>query len=310
MAFTAKDVQTLREMTGVGMMDCKKALTEADGNMDKAVELLREKGMAAAAKKASRVAAEGVCHAAVCGECGCGVGAVVECNSETDFVAKNEQFMAFVSTCAQTVMKQNPADVEALKACDAGNGMTIGETLTDLVLKIGENMQIRRFARYAEPVNAAYVHMGGKIAVLVHMDVSGNLKDNPAVSELGRDVAMQIAAMNPMWLDEAGADAETIAKEREIIAAQLKQDEANAKKPDNVLEKIVEGRIRKYLSEVCLLMQNYVKGDKITVGDHVKAVAKQLGGDISITKFERFERGEGLEKRVDDLAAEVAKMVQ
>ncbi|MCL2002580.1 MAG: translation elongation factor Ts [Oscillospiraceae bacterium] len=308
MNFTAKDVQALREMTGVGMMDCKKALTEADGNIDKAVEILREKGMAAAAKKAGRVAADGVCGAAVCDMSG--VGALVECNSETDFVAKNEQFQAFVQACANAVVKDNPADLDALKNCDAGGGQTIGGALTDLVLKIGENMQIRRFVRYAEPVNAAYVHMGGKIAVLVHMDVSDNLKGSPAVTELGRDVAMQIAAMNPTWLDEASADAAGIAKEREIITAQLRQDEANAKKPENVLEKIVEGRVRKYLSEVCLLMQAYVKGDKITVGRHVEQVAKDLGGEIKITKFDRFERGEGIEKRVDDLAAEVAKMVQ
>jgi elongation factor Ts len=305
MNFTAKDVQALREMTGVGMMDCKNALVEAEGNIDKAVELLREKGMAAAAKKAGRVAAEGVCHAYVCS---CGSAAVVECNSETDFVAKNEQFTAFVQACAKAVVKQNPADVETLKSCDAGDGRTLGEVLTDLVLKIGENMQIRRFARYEEPVNAAYVHMGGKIAVLVHMDVSDNLKNNPAVTELGRDVAMQIAAMNPMWLDEASADAETLAKEREILLANAKQDEKNAGKPDNVLEKIIEGRVRKYLSDVCLLMQNYVKGDKITVGQHVAAVARELGGEIKVTKFERFERGEGIEKKVDDLAAEVAKM--
>jgi elongation factor Ts len=294
-------------MTGVGMMDCKKALVETGGDMDKAVENLREKGMAAAAKKANRIAAEGVCYAYVCK---CGAGAMVECNSETDFVAKNEQFKAFAEACAKAVAKQEPADVEALKACDAGDGRTIGDTLNDLILKIGENMKIRRFSRFAQPVNAAYVHMGGKIAVLVHMDVSDNLKDNPAVTELGRDVAMQIAAMNPMWLDEASADADTLAKEREILTAQLKQDEANAKKPENVLEKIVEGRVRKYLAEVCLLMQNYVKGDKIAVGQHVAAVAKQLGGEIKVTKFERFERGEGLEKRVDDLAAEVAKMTQ
>jgi elongation factor Ts len=309
MAFTAKDVQALREMTGVGMMDCKNALVETDGNMDKAVEYLREKGMAAAAKKADRIAAEGVCYAAVCGDCGCGVSAVVECNSETDFVAKNDSFMAFVKLCADVIMKENPADIEALKACDAGNGRNIGDTLTDLVLKIGENIRIRRFTRYAEPVNAAYVHMGGKIAVLVNMKVSDNIKDNPAVTEMGRDIAMQIAAMNPTWLGEADADAAIVAEERRIITEQLKQDEANAKKPDNVIEKIVEGRVRKYLADVCLLMQNYVKGDKISVADHVAAVAKQLGGEINITKFDRFERGEGLEKKVDDLAAMVQLMI-
>ncbi len=307
MPFTAKDVQTLREMTGVGMMDCKKALTETDGNIDKAVEVLREKGMAAAAKKASRIAADGMCYAAVNDS---GAGVVVECNSETDFVAKNEQFIDFVKTTANVVMKENPADVEALKNCDAGNGQTVGAVLTDLVLKIGENMQIRRFERYAEPTNAAYVHMGGKIAVLVHMDVSDNLKGNPAVTELGRDVAMQIAAMRPQWLDESEADADTIAKEREILTAQVKQDEKNAGKPDAVVEKIVEGRIRKYLADVCLLMQPYVKENKLSVGQHVAEVAKSLGGEIKVTRFTRFEKGEGLEKRVDDLAAEVAKMVQ
>lgn len=307
MPFTAKDVQTLREMTGVGMMDCKKALTETDGNIDKAVEVLREKGMAAAAKKASRIAADGMCYAAVNDS---GAGVVVECNSETDFVAKNEQFIDFVKTTANVVMKENPADVEALKNCDAGNGQTVGAVLTDLVLKIGENMQIRRFERYAEPTNAAYVHMGGKIAVLVHMDVSDNLKGNPTVTELGRDVAMQIAAMRPQWLDESEADADTIAKEREILTAQVKQDEKNAGKPDAVVEKIVEGRIRKYLADVCLLMQPYVKENKLSVGQHVAEVAKSLGGEIKVTRFTRFEKGEGLEKRVDDLAAEVAKMVQ
>jgi elongation factor Ts len=305
MAFTANDVKTLREMTGVGMMDCKNALTETGGDIDEAVKVLREKGLAAAAKKAGRVAAEGVCYAHVYG---CGAAAVVECNSETDFVAKNEQFTEFAQSCAQAVVKHDPADVEALKNCDSGDGRTLGEVLTDLVLKIGENMQIRRFVRYGGPVNAAYVHMGGKIAVLVNMEVSDALKGSPAVTDLGRDIAMQIAAMNPMWLDEASADAETVAREREMLLANAKQDEKNAGKPDSVLEKIIDGRVRKYLSDVCLLMQSYVKGDKITVGQHVAAVAKELGGEIRITRFERFERGEGIEKKVDDLAAEVAKM--
>ncbi len=308
MAFTAKDVQALREITGVGMMDCKKALTETGGDIDRAVKVLREKGMAAAAKKASRIAAEGVCYAYVCPKTGAGV--VVECNSETDFVAKNEQFTGFAKTAAEAVIRENPADVEALKNCSAGEGRTVGETLNDLVLKIGENMRIRRFARFADPVNAAYVHMGGKIAVLVHMEVSDGIKDDPAVAELGRDVAMQIAAMRPLWVGEADADAETVAKERETLTAQLKQDEVNAKKPEAVLAKIVEGRVNKYLAEVCLLMQPYVKGDKITVGQHVEQAAKSLGGDIKIVSFERYEKGEGIEKRVDDLAAEVAKMVR
>ena len=307
MAFTAKDVQTLREMTGVGMMDCKKALTDTDGDMDKAVELLREKGMAAAAKKADRIAAEGVCAAFVADN---GVGAVVEVNSETDFVAKNTDFQTFVLDVAKAVAINNPADVEALKNCTyPGSTQTVGAALQDKVLTIGENLQIRRFDYSGAPVNAAYVHMGGKIAVLVHMDVSDNLKQNPAVVELGRDVAMQVAAMRPLWLCEKEADADTIAKEREILEAQVRQDEKNASKPAQVIEKIVEGRVRKYLAEVCLLNQTFVKENSLTVAQYVEQKAKELGGTITVTKYTRFEKGEGIAKREDDFAAEVAKMI-
>lgn len=307
MAFTAKDVQALRETTGAGMMDCKRALTETDGNMEKAVELLREKGIAAAAKKASRIAAEGACFAAVCGDCG--VGAIVEINSETDFSAKSDSFQEFLRDVASVVSQTNPSDIEDLKSKPyLDSGRTVGETLQDKVLTIGENIQIRRFGYYGSPLNSAYVHMGGKIAVLVNMDVEDSIKGNPAVAELGKDIAMQIAAMRPICLDRTKLDPEELAKEREIFLAQLKQDEKNANKPAQVIEKIVEGRIAKYYSEVCLLDQPFVKENKLSVAQYVEQKAKELGGKITITDYIRYETGEGLAKREDDFAAEVAKM--
>ena len=215
MAFTAADVKKLREMTNVGMMDCKKALTEADGDFDKAIELLREKGLAKAAKKADRIAAEGVVCATVCDECG--VGAIIEVNSETDFVAKNADFQQFVTDLAGVVMKEAPADVEALKTCKMGD-LTVQEALQEKVLTIGENIQIRRFDRFDEStVNVAYTHMGGVIGVLVGLQVSDNLKDNATVKELGKDIGMQAAAMNPSFLDKSDVDEATLAKEKEIL---------------------------------------------------------------------------------------------
>jgi len=312
MAFTAKDVQALREMTGVGMMDCKKALTEADGNMDKAVEILREKGLAAAQKKAGRIAAEGVCTAIVNAE---GVGAVVEVNSETDFVAKNETFQAFVRDIAETVAKENPADMAALLALTyPGTDRTVEQALQDKVLVIGENLKIRRFARYGEGVNVPYIHAGGKIGVLVNMEVSDNLKGNATVTELGKDIAMQIAAMRPMYLDSSVVPAEELAKEEEIQLVKATEenkaknmDEAKAKQ---IAQNMVKGRMNKFFEEICLLNQPFVKENKVSVEKHVAQVAKDLGGTIRIKGFVRFERGEGLEKRQDDFAAEVASMVK
>ena len=215
MAFTAADVKKLREMTNVGMMDCKKALTEADGDFDKAIEILREKGLAKAAKKADRIAAEGVVCATVCDDCG--VGAIIEVNSETDFVAKNADFQQFVSDLAGVVMKEAPADVEALKTCKMGD-LTVQEVLQEKVLTIGENIQIRRFDRFDDStVNVAYTHMGGVIGVLVGLQVSDNLKDNATVKELGKDIGMQAAAMNPSFLDKSDVDEATLAKEKEIL---------------------------------------------------------------------------------------------
>ena len=305
MAFTAQDVKNLREMTGVGMMDCKKALTAADGDVDKAIEWLREKGLAAAQKKAGRIAAEGMAYAAIID----GVGVVVEVNAETDFVAKNEKFVDYVKGVAAVVAKEAPADLDALLAAPFGNGKTVVEQQQEMVLVIGENINVRRFARYDTGVNVPYIHAGGKIGVMVNMEVE-NVTDEAALTELGKDIAMQIAAMNPSFLDKSQVDASTLDKEKEILTAQAKQDPKNASKPDAIIEKMVMGRIGKYYEENCLMQQAFVKENKISVEKHVAEVAKQLGGKITVKAFTRFEKGEGIEKKEENLAAEIASMIK
>lgn len=298
MAFTAKDVKELREMTGCGMMDCKKALTETDGDKDKAVEFLREKGLATAAKKAGRIAAEGIVKAYVNGN----IGVLVEVNAETDFVAKNAEFQEFVSDVAKVIAETNPADVEALKATKCGDS-TVGEVLTAKIAKIGENMNIRRFARI-ETTGAVveYIHAAGKIGVLVEADA----ENNDTVKECLKNVAMQVAALNPKYLSSDDVPQEYKDHEKEILIAQLKNDPKNASKPDNIIEKMITGRLAKELKEVCLLEQEYVKAEnKETVAKYVQNV-----GNITLKQFVRFETGEGLEKREDDFAAEVASMVK
>ncbi len=305
MAFTAKDVQKLREMTGVGMMDCKKALTASDGDMDKAVDYLREKGLAAAQKKAGRIAAEGMAYAAVIDN----VGVCVEVNAESDFVAKNDLFVEFVKAVAEVVAKENPADLEALMACTyPGSDKSVQDMQNEKVLVIGENIKVRRFARYADGYSVPYIHAGGKIGVIVNMNVEGFEAEK--AEELGKDIAMQIAAMNPAFLDKANVDAGTINKEKEILLAQIEQDPKNANKPQNIKEKMIEGRISKYYSENCLMQQEFVKGDKISVEKHVAEVAKTLGGKITIAAFTRFEKGEGIEKKQENFAEEIASLVK
>ena len=303
MAFSAADVKNLREMTGVGMMDCKKALVAADGDIDKAVEWLREKGLAAAQKKAGRIAAEGVAYAAVID----GIGVIVEVNAESDFVAKNELFNEYVQGVAAVVAKENPADLDALYAAPFGNGKTVLEEQNDKVLVIGENIKVRRFARYDAGLSVPYVHMGGRIAVLVNLETASTAD---AVVELAKDVAMQIAALNPTFKDKSDVDADFIAKEKEIRLAQAKEDPKNAKKPENILVKIVEGGLNKYFKEICLMQQPFVKDDKVSVEQHIAAVAKEVGAEIKLAAYTRFEKGEGIEKRQDDLAEEVAKLVK
>ncbi|MBP1554941.1 MAG: elongation factor Ts [Oscillospiraceae bacterium] len=303
MAFTAKDVQTLRERTGCGMMDCKKALTEAEGDMDKAIEILRERGLAAQTKKAGRIAAEGVVFATSTED----VGVILEVNSETDFVAKNDKFMDFVKACANAVIKDDPADVDALLQCDGGEG-TIEEMLRDRILTIGENIKIRRFER-VEGITIPYIHMGGVYATLVKFETSPEIAAKPEFTEFGKDIAMQVAAINPTYLCEEEVPASVVENEKEVRIAQLKQDPKNANKPQNILDKIVQGGLGKFFKEVCLLDQPFVKEDKISVSDYVARKSKELGGDIKVVKFLRYEKGEGLEKRNEDFAAEVAAQI-
>ena len=306
MAFSAADVKNLREMTGVGMMDCKKALTAADGDIDKAVEWLREKGLAAAQKKAGRIAAEGMAYAVDID----GIGVIIEVNAESDFVAKNDLFVEYVKGVAAVIAKENPADLDALYACAYGNGKTVLEEQNDKVLVIGENIKVRRFARYDKGTSIAYVHMGGRIAVLMNLEVGEGFENNDAVVELGKDLAMQVAALNPQFLDKSEVSEDFIENEKRVRLAQAKEDPKNASKPDAIIEKIVMGGLAKYYKEICLLQQPFVKDDKVSVEDHVAAVAKQLGTTIKVNCYTRFEKGEGIEKRQDDLAAEVAKLVK
>ena len=301
MAFTAKDVQALREKTGCGMMDCKKALVECDGDMDAAVDYLREKGLASQAKKATRIAAEGTvaCYTAD------GVGAVVEVNSETDFVANGDGFKALAAEIAQIVAEQNPADVDALLACEK-DGMTVEAKVQELFLAIRENIKVRRFDRFEGNV-FSYVHAGGKIGVLVNFETELGT-DNEALALAGKNIAMQIAAMNPGFLDRDSVSEEVLEKEKAILIAQMKEDPKMANKPDAVLGKIVEGKIGKFYKENCLVEQAFIMDGDLSVGKYLEGVAKELGAEIKLTKFVRFEKGEGIEKRVDDFAAEVAAM--
>ncbi|MEG2720381.1 MAG: translation elongation factor Ts, partial [Oscillospiraceae bacterium] len=292
MAFTAKDVQALREKTGVGMMDCKKALVEADGDMDKAVDFLREKGLAAATKKAGRIAAEGV--VLVYNDEANKVGVIIEVNSETDFVAKNAKFQAFVLELAKTVAAKNPADVESLLQINFDtDGRTVQENLQDMILTIGENMKIRRFERI-EGITTSYIHGGGSVGVMVMFDTDDAVASNASFKEMGKDVAMQIAAMSPSYLDEASVPADVIEHEKEIMKAQLAEDPKMAKKPEQVLAKIVDGKILKYYKENCLLDQDFVKDGDMSVSAYVASVAKSIGAEIKVTGFIRYAKGEGL----------------
>ncbi|SCI67395.1 Elongation factor Ts [uncultured Flavonifractor sp.] len=303
MAFTAKDVQALREMTGVGMMDCKKALTASDGDMDKAVEFLREKGLAASQKKAGRIAAEGMAYAAVID----GVGVVVEVNAETDFVAKNEKFVNFVKGVAATVAANKPADLDALMACKfEGTEMTVTEQQQEMVLVIGENIKVRRFHFYTEGVSVPYIHAGGKIGVLVNLETNLTAEQ---VETTGKDVAMQIAALNPRFWDKSQVDQATLDEEKKIMMVQMANDPKMASKPEQVREKIVMGKLNKFYEENCLLQQDFVKDGSMTVEQYVAQSAKALGGTITFKDAIRFEKGEGIEKKQENFAEEIAKQL-
>ena len=302
MAFTAADVKNLREMTGVGMMDCKKALTEADGDMDKAVEILREKGLAASAKKAGRIAAEGMAYAAVID----GVGVVVEVNAETDFVGKNEKFVDFVKGVAATVAANKPADLDALMNCKYnGTDLTVLQQQQEMVLVIGENIKVRRFAFYTEGVSVPYVHAGGKIGVLVNLEVTGGID----ATAIGKDIAMQIAALNPRFWDKSQVTQDVLDEEKKIMLAQMANDPKMAGKPDKVKENIVVGKLNKFYAENCLLQQEFVKDNSMSVEKYIETSAKALGGAVTFKSAVRFEKGEGIEKKQENFAAEIASMV-
>ena len=302
MAFTAADVKNLREMTGVGMMDCKKALAASDGDIDKAIEFLREKGLAASAKKAGRIAAEGMAYAAVID----GVGVVVEVNAETDFVGKNEKFVEFVKGVAAVVAKEKPADMDALMAAPYGNGRTVQEEQQEMVLVIGENIKVRRFALFTEGVCVPYIHAGGKIGVLVNLETSLTAEQ---VNEVGKDVAMQIAALNPLFLDKSQVDQATLDEEKKIMLVQMENDPKMAAKPDKVKEGIVTGKLGKFYKENCLLQQEFVKDNSMSLEQHIANVAKSLGGTIVLKDAVRFEKGEGIEKKQENFAEEIAKQL-
>lgn len=310
MAFTAQDVKALREKTGVGMMECKKALVESDGDMEKAIDYLRERGLAAAQKKASRIAAEGVVLPYY--DKAAKKGVVVEVNSETDFVAKNEKFMDFVTGVAKTIIATNPADVEALCATEFnGTGRTVTETLNDLVLAIGENMKVRRF-ELMDGIVSTYIHGGGAVGVMIGFDVADESKADTAEFEaMGKNVAMQIAAMNPSYLDQASVPAEVVEHEQGILAAQMKEDPKMASKPEAVLAKIAAGKMGKYYKENCLVEQEFVRGDLFqgSVKGYIDSVAKELGTEITATGFIRMMKGDGLEKREENFAEEIAKQI-
>ena len=303
MAISAAMVKELREKTGAGMMDCKNALSEVDGNMDEAIELLRKKGVMKAEKKADRIAAEGLCDVVIDGN----TAAVVEVNSETDFVAKNEEFQKFVAAVAKQVLSTNAADIDAFLAeqWNEDSSKTVKDALTDKVAVIGENLTIRRFEKAVAAdgeVLVSYVHGGGRIAVLV----KAKAQENDTTKEALSNIAMQIAAMNPKFISEADIDDDYKKHEEEILRAQIENDPKESQKPDKVKEGMIKGRINKQMKEVCLLDQVYVKAE-----DGKQSVEKYLQsvGDITITQIVRFETGEGLEKKEEDFAAEVAAQI-
>ncbi len=304
MAFTALDVKKLREMTNVGMMDCKAALTATDGDMDKAVDWLREKGLAKAAKKADRIAAEGVAYATVVN----GTGVVIEVNSETDFAAKTDSFMDLVKNLAEVVATQNPADVETLKACTYPNSnLTVTEIMQEKVMSIGENMQIRRFSRFAENTSVAYVHAGGTHGVLVNLAVEGDID----ATEIGKNVAMQIAAMGAKYWDKSLVPQAEVDKEMSVQLALMDNDPKMAGKPAQVKEKIAAGKIAAFFKDICLLQQEFVRADlfKGDVAGYIADASKKLGGKVTFVDAIHYIKGEGIEKKEENFADEVAAQI-
>lgn len=310
MAVTAAMIKELRELTGVGMSACKNALVETDGNIEEAIEYLRKQGLANAAKKAGRIAAEGLSYAYISDDNS--VGVVVEVNSETDFVAKNDVFKSFVDSVAKQAAKSDAKDVEALlgEKWIEDETKSVKEALTEKISVIGENLNIRRFEKVVNTGSSylvSYIHAGGKIAVLVELATDSK---SDALVTAGKNVAMQIASMNPKFVSTDDVPADFIAHEKEVLMEQAKNDPKNSGKPENILEKMLTGRLNKEMKEVCLLEQEYVLGDKISVGQYMKEVSKEIGADVTVKSFVRFETGEGIEKKNENFAEEVAKAMQ
>mgnify|MGYP000917953898 CR=1 FL=1 len=302
---SAKEVAELRKKTGCGMMECKKALVEADGDMDAAIKVLRERGLAVAAKKADRIAAEGIVDILTEGN----VTAIIEVNSETDFVAKNETFQAFVNSLLKVIIANRPADIAALNACAyPDSDMTVEEKMKDMIFTIGENMHIRRF-EIVDGVVSSYIHGKGATGVVVLFDTDAATAQSDKFKEMAKNVALQVAAMPVLYLNKEAVPAEVIAEEKNVLMTQIKNDPKMASKPEQIIEKMVTGRIGKYYEQNCLMEQAYVKDDSVSVGKYVQNTAKELGADIAVKGFIRYERGEGLEKREDNFAEEIAKMV-
>ena len=301
MAITAKDVQELRAKTGIGMMECKKALTEANGDMDEAIKILREKGLAVAAKKASRVAAEGVVDIAFAGD----VAAMIEVNIETDFAANSDAFTSFVKELLAIILDKRPANVEELLTLPYSAEMNVEAALKDKIFSIGENISIRRFV-IVEGATNSYIHGKGSIGVVVKL--ADPKSDNALYTEAAKNLALQIAAMNPTYLNAESVPADVLKSEKEIVLAQMAEDEKAKGKPQAILDKMAEGKLKKFFTATCLVDQEYVKEDKMTVAQYLASVAKEIGSPVACESFVRFERGEGIEKKEEDYAAEVAKL--
>ena len=305
MTITASMVAELRKKTGCGMMECKKALTEADGNMDEAIKVLRERGLAVAAKKADRVAADGVVDIKTVGN----TTAMIEVNSETDFVAKNETFRDFVVTLLDTIIAKKPADVTALLAAKyLDTELTVEDKMKEMVFTIGEKLEIRRFV-IVEGTVSTYIHGKGNTGVIVSFDADDAAKNNEGFAEFAKNIALQVAAYPTTYLDRDSVPASVVEEEKNVLIAQIKNDPANSKKPENIIEKMVMGRIGKFFESNCLCEQGYVKDDSLKVSQYVDKTAKEFGGAIKITGFFRFEKGEGIQKREENFAEEISKMV-
>ena len=302
---SAKMVGDLKKKTGAGLMDCKRALVETDGDVDAAIKILREKGLAAAAKKADRIAADGLVSVLKDGN----TVAMVEVNSETDFVAKNATFVEFVQGILRTVIAFKPATIEELKACKFdGTEYTVEETIKDKIYTIGENITLRRFT-VVEGITSTYIHGNGSIGVIVKFDVDAAVAETAEFVEFAKNIALQAGAYATPYLDRDHVPASVIAEEKEVIMGQIKNDPKNAKKPENIIEKMAVGKLGKFYEENCLVDKEYIKEDNMKVSQYIANTAKALGTSIKIASFERFEKGEGIEKREDNLGDEVAKML-